>query len=474
MRLLGSPQVEHRGGKPVAFDTRKALALIAYVALEGRQGRDRLASLLWSDADTERARGALRRTLSTVRGAIGDALVTDGLSVSLLPDAVEVDVQRFRELMNEGRLEEAAGEYTGDLMEGFAVRDSAEFDEWHARSRERLRGELGAALDQLAREAAPRRALEHARRWLALDPLHEPAHRALMRAHARAGDRAAALLQYRECARILDRELGVAPLAETSAVAEAIERGEPEPAAPEPTRSVGVDEAVGDLYTRHGEYARAIASYEIALASAAARDKGRLEHKLAAVYHRRGDWERAEAHYRAAARGEDDTALRARIAADRAVVAHRRGDLPLASRLADEALSLAERSRDDRALAQAHNIAGILRGERSHLEESVRLAERIGDAEARVAAMNNLALALGRAGETDRAIALTRDALALSAAFGDRHREAALHNNLADLLHRAGQKAESMRALKRAVRLFAEIGEDAAREPEVWKLVEWS
>ena len=30
-----------------------------------------------------------------------------------------------------------------------------------------------------------------------------------------------------------------------------------------------------------------------------------------------------------------------------------------------------------------------------------------------------------------------------------------------------------MRALKRAVRLFAEIGEDAAREPEVWKLVEW-
>ena len=30
-----------------------------------------------------------------------------------------------------------------------------------------------------------------------------------------------------------------------------------------------------------------------------------------------------------------------------------------------------------------------------------------------------------------------------------------------------------MRSLKRAVRLFAEIGDDASHEPEVWKLVAW-
>lgn len=472
MRLLGSPRVE-RGGKPVAFDTRKALALIAFLALEGRQGRDRLASLLWSEADTEKARGALRRTLSTVRTAVGDALVTDGLSAHLDQDAIDLDVLRFRELLARGRFDEAVKEYTGDLLEGFAVRDSLDYDEWQSGAREALRAELAGALDQLAHDAPPRRAIAHARRWLALDPMHEPAHRALMRVHARAGDRAAALLQYRECARILDRELGVAPLPETMALAHAIERGEPEPATARPTASVGVDEAVGDLYTRHGDYARAITSYETALGSAAPRDRGRLEHKLAAVYHRRGDWARADEHYRAAARGEDDPGLRARVTADRAVVAHRRGDLPLASRLADEALALAKRSRDDRALAQAHNIAGILLHDRAHLEESVRLAERIGDAEARVAAMNNLALALGRAGEIERAIAMTREALVLSAAIGDRHREAALHNNLADLLHRTGQQAEAMRELKRAVTIFAEIGEDAGREPEVWKLVTW-
>ena len=54
--------------------------------------------------------------------------------------------------------------------------------------------------------------LSHARRWLELDPLHEPAHRALIRIYAAQGDRAAALAQYRECVRTLSRELGVPPL----------------------------------------------------------------------------------------------------------------------------------------------------------------------------------------------------------------------------------------------------------------------
>jgi hypothetical protein len=30
-----------------------------------------------------------------------------------------------------------------------------------------------------------------------------------------------------------------------------------------------------------------------------------------------------------------------------------------------------------------------------------------------------------------------------------------------------------MERLKSAVAIFAEIGEDAATEPEIWKLVEW-
>ena len=81
-------------------------------------------------------------------------------------------------------------------------------------------------------------AIAHAERWLDLDPLHEPAHRALMRLHAQRGDRAAAVHQYRQCVRTVDEELGVAPLAETTALYEAISAGERRaaPAAGRPSR----------------------------------------------------------------------------------------------------------------------------------------------------------------------------------------------------------------------------------------------
>ena len=75
-----------------------------------------------------------------------------------------------------------------------------------------------------------------AQRWLELDPLHEPAHRALIRLYAERGDRAAALAQYRECVRTLSRELGVPPLAETTRLYEAISEGTLEAPAATPRR----------------------------------------------------------------------------------------------------------------------------------------------------------------------------------------------------------------------------------------------
>ena len=82
--LLGPPRVE-RDGEPVAFDTRKATALLAHLALAERpRSREALCELLWPGHDPERARGALRRTLSTLRKAIGEEWIeTAGDSVAL-------------------------------------------------------------------------------------------------------------------------------------------------------------------------------------------------------------------------------------------------------------------------------------------------------------------------------------------------------------------------------------------------------
>ena len=244
--LLGPPRVEC-DGTLVAFDTRKAMALLAHLALTDRpRPRDALADLLWPGTNPERAHGALRRTLSSLRSAIGSDLVEATRDhVRLVKGAtIAVDVDRFRRLRAGGDLDGAADEFRGDFLEGFAVRDAPDFEDWARGEAEGLRRELTATLADLAvaREAAgdSAAAVQVVRRWLTLDPLHEPAHQALIRLYAVSGDRAAALTQYRECVRTLSRELGVPPLAQTTELYEAISRGSYEavvsatPPAPEP------------------------------------------------------------------------------------------------------------------------------------------------------------------------------------------------------------------------------------------------
>ncbi|NIK57787.1 ATP-binding protein [Kribbella shirazensis] len=229
--LLGPPRVE-RAGTLVRFDTRKAVALLACLALADRpRPRDALVDLLWPDSDVERARGALRRTLSTLRAAIGpESLEATRDHVRLVKSAgLTVDVDCFRGLLAAGDLAAAAALFRGDFLEGFGLRDAPDFEDWSRNQADVLRRELTGALARLAdqEERAGRLpdALAHARRWLSLDPLHEPAHRALIRLYALTGDRAAAILQYRQCLRTLSRELGVAPLPETTELYEAVNTG---------------------------------------------------------------------------------------------------------------------------------------------------------------------------------------------------------------------------------------------------------
>jgi DNA-binding SARP family transcriptional activator/tetratricopeptide (TPR) repeat protein len=254
--LLG-PVTVKVGLAPLAVDTRKAIALLAYLAVTRRPAsREAVAALLWPEADDPGARGALRRTLSVLRAGLGDrGLVVDRSAVGLDPSAIEVDIWRFEEALAvarghehpdgdlcptcRGALREAVELDRGEFMAGFALRDSEDFDEWQLAEGTSYRRELAAVLERLARgEAAARdwaAASSAARRWLELDSLHEAAHRLLMEILARAGEPAAALAQYRDCVRVLDRELGVAPLSETSALAEDIRAGRlsgPPPALP--------------------------------------------------------------------------------------------------------------------------------------------------------------------------------------------------------------------------------------------------
>ena len=75
--------------------------------------------------------------------------------------------------------------------------------------------------------------IETAHELLRLDNLREDWYRALMRAYARQGKREAALAQFVQCRQVLQAELGVEPITETVALAEAIRQGRFEPLRPD-------------------------------------------------------------------------------------------------------------------------------------------------------------------------------------------------------------------------------------------------
>ena len=229
IRLLGPPEILVDGA-PLVVDTRKAVAILALLGSEGRAfARDELAAMLWPDADQPAAHGALRRTLSTLRAATGDSVMVDRTKVALAPAGVRVDVAELERLAGSDArrsLAAAAGLARGPFLAGFNLRDSADFDDWRAGRAVALERTVMRVLDRLAgaHEAAGdlSAAIGAASRRLDLDLLDEAGHVRLMDLFARSGDRAAALRQYRSCVAILDRELGVAPLASTTARYEAI------------------------------------------------------------------------------------------------------------------------------------------------------------------------------------------------------------------------------------------------------------
>ncbi len=282
--LLGPPRVEVEGER-LDVGNRKGLALLAHLAVNGAQSRETLATLLWPESDRERARAALRKTLSLLNSVLeGRWLRSTRAEVALDDRTVWTDVQAFRDALGRTNahdhppdepcaacleeLAEAAELYRDDFLAGFGLRDTDAFDDWQRQVAEELRHDLMVALDRLV-ETHTRRgefdaAIAQANRRLAVEPLHEPTHRRLVLLHAWSGRRAEAVRQYERCAQLLQRELGVGPMHETVAVHEAVLAGRPPPApvqtVAEPTSGsrarpatlIGRDEALRRAIMAHG------------------------------------------------------------------------------------------------------------------------------------------------------------------------------------------------------------------------------
>lgn len=235
--FLGVPRIEI-AGDPVEIARRKALALLAYLAVTGQEcSRDMLATLLWPDESEQSARGNLRRVLACLNATpLRDHVTANRDIAGLRWDSdLWVDTHEFNALIDaEPDLESlsaAVALYRDDFMCGFTLRDSAEFDNWQSVQTQMFQQKLTMTLQKLvdlqitAQETE--KALSSAQRWLTLDMLHEPAQRQFMRLCAATGQRTAALRQYEAYVNLLDRELGLAPSGDMIQLYEAIKQDRP-------------------------------------------------------------------------------------------------------------------------------------------------------------------------------------------------------------------------------------------------------
>ena len=232
--LFGVPRVS-RGGQALVISVRKTLALVCYVAVEGRSSRARLAELFWGDLDEATARRNLRRALHRLRTAgLGEELQTDDESVAFAD--VRCDLVEFDAAVRAERWADAQALRTGPLCDGLELEDASGFDAWLRAQRERSTRDWRHATAQhaaaLEAAGALRAAIDAHQRLLADDDLQEATYRTLMRLHDALGERAAALEIYARCERTLGEELGLQPLPDTRLLADRIRRRVATPTAP--------------------------------------------------------------------------------------------------------------------------------------------------------------------------------------------------------------------------------------------------
>jgi DNA-binding SARP family transcriptional activator len=253
VRLLGPPEVSFKG-RGLLFGRKKVLALLCYLATEGRKrSRRELAELFWPNSDKRRARKDLRSALTRLRKALGEygargddsseevrLLAIDGDLLGVEPRAVELDLQTLEAAVSLARsetsatlprgrsvddavgrrdliahLEAALEVYRGEFMETFSLEDAPKFELWIEAERTRWRALFGELCESLSRlegeEGLIGEAMGSARLWVRQAPLEEAASRRLVELLSSAGKSERALLAYEGFRNTLSRELQIEP-----------------------------------------------------------------------------------------------------------------------------------------------------------------------------------------------------------------------------------------------------------------------
>jgi DNA-binding SARP family transcriptional activator/TolB-like protein len=232
-RLLGRVSARAEAGREAAavLAQPKRVALLGFLAAGRPRGfhrRDALLALFWPEADQEHARSSLRKSVHFLRQQLGpEAIVSRGdEEIGLDFNRCWCDVVAFEESLEEGRWEDAAELYQGDLLPGLHLSDVPEFERWLEETRTRLRAQAVRAVRQLTDLECAQGRISAAARWarrsVELSPYDEAGTQRLLRLLSKEGDRGGAVLAYEQFAQRLSADLELEPSADTRALIESI------------------------------------------------------------------------------------------------------------------------------------------------------------------------------------------------------------------------------------------------------------
>lgn len=234
VRALGPFEARVDGGAfdPERWSWAKPREALVYLLLN-REGvtRDRLGAALWPDTPPSRLKNSFHVALHHLRKSLEhpEWIVLKGDRYGLAPELrTWLDAHAFEAAVRDAgsdpqALRAALALWRGDLLEGEAV------GSWVDEHRERF-GRLadGAWLalgDTLVESGADEEAAEAFHTLVLRDPLREEAHRSLMAAWVRLGQRSRALRHFEDLCALLHAELNAVPEAETVALAERLQQG---------------------------------------------------------------------------------------------------------------------------------------------------------------------------------------------------------------------------------------------------------
>jgi LuxR family maltose regulon positive regulatory protein len=242
INMLGPVEIFRDPARPLAADawtTKRARDILCFIASRRhrRASKDTIIDTFWGEADFDAVEKNFHPTVSHIRKALNSnqpvkqnfLLYRDSDYLLNQEFPYRIDTEEFDRLVAEAETAKRAGDtarylscfeealalYRGDFMQG-------SYDEWVEEQRAYYREQHLRMLEVLAVAAQKNedwpRSLQLAQQILGDDQFREDVHCMIMRAHAALGNRAAVKDQYEHLRRVLRKELGVEPAAETQKI----------------------------------------------------------------------------------------------------------------------------------------------------------------------------------------------------------------------------------------------------------------